>query len=315
MEVEYNKRFSGKRRAYRKRGHNVIRSMTGYGRGEVSDGSQRVVVELRSVNHRYTDIFIKLPKSLAALEDRLRQKVGDRVFRGRVEIFVTWEEYGEKERSVKVNLPLAAAYWQALRELQQRLGLAESPRLENLLALPELFAQQEEEVDLEAAWSLLAQAGNKALDELIAMRGTEGGKLVEDIIHRIGRIEHFIERIEGRAPEILNDYRRRLRERITELLGGEAPVDEGRLELEVALFADRSNATEEVVRLESHLRQMRDVLRDEAVVGRKLDFLLQEMNREINTIGSKANDAETARLVVEVKSELEKIREQMQNVE
>lgn len=293
----------------------MIRSMTGYGRGEVSDSSKRFVVEIKSINHRYMDIFVKLPKSLAPLEDRLRQQISERLSRGRVEIFVTWEEYGEKGRTVKVNLPLVTAYRQALLQLQAHLGLDDPPRLEHLLALPDLLTLQEEEVDLEAVWSLLAQALDKALGEVIAMREAEGGKLVEDIIHRIGRIEHFIERIEARAPEILNDYRHRLRDRIAELLAGEITVDEGRLEMEVALFADRSNTTEEVVRLKSHFQQMRDVLRDEAVVGRKLDFLLQEMNREANTIGSKANDAETARLVVEVKSELEKIREQMQNIE
>lgn len=292
----------------------VVRSMTGFGRGEAVRGRRRVTVEVRAVNHRFLDVAARLPKTVSPLEERFRSLVAGRVSRGRVEILVSLDEVGEGPRPVKVDLSLARGYLEALRELKSALGTPGEITLEMLLDLPGVLSV-EEATDPETLWEAAQEATEKALDELVRMREAEGGRLAADIRQRLVAIGESVEAIAARVPEVCREYRTRLEERIREVLG-EVPVDEGRLLQEVALMADRASTAEEVVRLRSHLVEAEAMLAEpSAPVGRKFDFLLQEMNREINTIGSKSSDVELARQVIAVKAELEKIREQVQNVE
>ncbi|MHB8927012.1 MAG: YicC/YloC family endoribonuclease [Bacillota bacterium] len=292
----------------------MIRSMTGYGRGQLSNGQRKAMVEVRSVNHRFSEVVIRMPKELSPLEERIRNLVQARVSRGRVDVLVSRDDFRGKRRKVEVDRDLAASYFEGLKELQQTLGLRAQARLELIARLPDVFTLAEVPEDLEELWHGLAGAVERALDEMLAMREREGGRLGDDLLERLKVIEASTAAIEARAPQVVEEYRRRLTDRVKEILPGVA-VDEGRLTTEIVLFAERSNVTEELVRLRSHLAQMREGLGQSEAVGRRLDFLLQEMNREINTIGSKAADGEIAKVVIDVKSELEKIREQVQNIE
>ncbi|MGB9846411.1 MAG: YicC/YloC family endoribonuclease [Desulfotomaculales bacterium] len=292
----------------------MLRSMTGYGRGEAAAAGKRFIVELKSVNHRFCEVVIRLPKNLLAIEERMREQIQKKLFRGRVDCYLTVEEAGPKNVAVKVDKSLVAAYYKAMREILSVLGKDEEPRLEHFLALPGLFAVEEPPENIEEIWAGVEQALSGALASLLEMRRTEGARLREDIESRVGRIEKLNREIEGRAPQVVEEYRRRLSQRVAELVPG-GVVDPVRLAGEVALFAERSSIAEEVVRIYSHLGQMRLTCGEEGPVGRKLDFLVQEVNREINTIAHKAGDLQISQFVVEAKSELEKIREQVQNVE
>ncbi len=297
-----------------------MRSMTGYGRGEEATGAGRVVVELRAVNHRFTEIGVRLPRSLAGLEDRLKRLVGTEVGRGRVDVLVSLEEYAGRQATVEVNQALASAYHQALLEIKRLLDLPDEPRLADLVALPEVVLVRDAEAEVETWWPAVEGAARQALGQLVAMREAEGAAIWQDLAHRIGNLEQIIKAIEVRAPAVVEAYHRRLGERVEELLRGAghpgaAAIDGTRLATEVALFAERANVTEELVRAESHLEQLRKCEAMAEPVGRRLDFIVQELNREFNTVGAKANDAEISRLVVEAKAELEKVREQIQNLE
>lgn len=292
----------------------MVRSMTGFGRGEAVRGGYHVTVEVRTVNHRFLDTSVRLPKSLAGFEEKLRSLVQARLGRGRVEVQVALEESGDGHRTVKVDATLAQRYHAALLQLQRELGLDERPSLAVLVDMPGVLVT-EEAVDAEALAAAVEEAGEGALTEVTRMREAEGQRLAADLSGRVGVIEESLRAIEERSPQVSEEFRLRLETRIREALG-EVPVDEARLLQEVAIVADRGSIAEEVVRLRSHLVETRATLNGaEGAVGRKLDFLLQEMNREINTIGSKANDVAIARQVIAVKAELEKIREQVQNLE
>jgi uncharacterized protein (TIGR00255 family) len=297
-----------------KRGNQMIRSMTGYGRAEMANGQRKVVVEVRSVNHRFSEVVIRMQKDLSPLEERIRNLVQAKVSRGRVDVTVIREAYGERRRRVEVDQELASSYYEKLRELGQSLGLRAQTKLDLIARLPDVFNITEVPEDIERLWESLSPAVDQALDAMLAMREREGERLRADLVGRLASIEDHTGAIEERAPQTVEDYRRRLADRVKEILPG-VEIDEGRLATEVVLFAERSNVTEEIVRLRSHLAQMRQSLEQSEAVGRRLDFLLQEMNREINTIGSKASDGQIAKVVIEVKSELEKIREQVQNIE
>lgn len=292
----------------------MIRSMTGFGRGESTGDRGRFIVEAKSVNHRFSEIVVRMPKSFIQLEDRIRRLVAEQVSRGRVDVFVTREESGLRNRQLQIDKNLAMAYYNALRELGRAIGSNAEITADTLAKLPELFSIQEIEEEVDALWPGLQEALLVALASLVAMRETEGRALSHDLLYRVGLIEGLISTVHERAPFIVAEYRRRLEKRIEEMLPG-AVVDPARLATEVALFAERSDITEELKRLESHLEQLRSIVMAGDSVGRKLDFLLQEINREINTIGSKGGDLTIARVVVEAKSELEKIREQVQNIE
>ncbi len=296
----------------------MVRSMTGYGAAEQDTGAGRWWVEVRSTNHRFLEVAARLPRELAALEERVRTAVASRVRRGRVEVVVR-EEVPRRSRQVTVDTELARHYARALEELRRELALEDSVRLSTLLALPEVVRVEEGRPDVEAAWEALQPVLGRALDALVEMREAEGRRLAEDLVERVARLERWLEEVARRAELLPGEYAERLRGRIQELLrglGAELAGQESRLALEIAAFADRCDVREELVRLRSHLEAARALLaaRDGAV-GRKLEFLVQEMQREVNTVGAKAADLQVSRAVLEMKSELEAIREQVQNVE
>jgi uncharacterized protein (TIGR00255 family) len=288
--------------------------MTGFGRAEAVRERYRVTVEARTVNHRFLDVAPRLPKVASGFEERLRAMVAGKLNRGRVDVFVSVEEVGEARRPVKVDIPLARGYLEALGQLREALALPGEVTLEQILGMAGVVTT-EESTDPEALWAALEEAAQAALSEILRMREAEGARLAADLEQRLGTLAAFVEAIGERAPEVNEEYRVRLEERVRELLGDRTP-DEGRLLQEVALMADRTSITEEIVRFRSHLTEATATLQGpDSAVGRKFDFLLQELNREANTIGSKGNDVQLARLVIAVKAELEKIREQVQNIE
>lgn len=292
----------------------MVKSMTGYGRGQVAEHGKTYTVEMRSVNHRFLEIFIRLPKQCAQLEDKLRNLVKEKLSRGRVDVFVNIEEDGTSKRKVKVDESLALAYYESLKEVASILNLPLNVTVREIIELPEVVSLIEPEVDLDLVWSPLEKAAQESLHQLLQMRQEEALKLVADILARKDMIMAHVADIEQRAPQVVEEYRAKLQRRIAEL-AGEVEVDPERLALEVAILADRSNITEEIVRLQSHLEQLQESFNAGVAVGRKLDFLVQEMHREINTIGSKSNDLLISNKVIAIKSEIEKIREQVQNIE
>lgn len=292
----------------------MIKSMTGYGRGAWQGDGKKVEVEIKSVNHRYCDIALRLPRRLSPLEAQVRNLIRQRVSRGRIEVFVQVEDSTPAEQKLELDLNLAKDYHLALKTLQQDLGVPGEVRLETLATFKEIFSRKEVETDLEKEWTVVQQALEAALSTLEEMRRDEGLKLREDFEGRLETIGGMVEEIEGKAPLALRLCRDRLAQRVQELSEG-LEIDEARLAQEVAFLAERSDITEEIVRIRSHLNQFREMLKSPDPAGRKLEFLLQEINREANTIGSKANDAGIAQVSVGIKSELEKMREQVQNVE
>ena len=292
----------------------MLRSMTGFGASDLTTATGRYAVEARSLNHRFLEVVVRLPRELAPLEDRIRTLVQGRVLRGRVEVAIMRENYGKRVRTVKIDLDLAKAFASALNELKQALELPGSPDLAMLSGLPDLIRVEEQKEDLEAAWVAIAEGVETALSRLVAMREREGARLASDLGQRVRRLAERADEIERRAPLVVQEHAARLTRRIEELIGM-PPVDEGRLAAEVAIFADRSDIAEETTRLRSHLAQMQQMLIGDGPAGRTLEFLVQELGREANTIGSKANDVEISRAVIAVKGELESLREQIQNLE
>lgn len=292
----------------------MISSMTGFGRGESQDEIKKFIVEIKSVNHRYSEIVIRMPKFYSSLEDRIRKVVQQKVARGRVDVFINFEEIGSKNKQVKVDKDLAVAYYNALGVLKETIGEDSKISVMNIAGFPDVIKIEEAEDDLEEIWQVLEKALVKAVSQLVEMRRVEGERLTKDLLGRVDTVDSINQEITKRSPIVVEEYRERLANRMKELLG-DLNVDESRIANEVAFFADRCSITEENVRLKSHLEQVRESLKADESVGRKLDFLVQEINREINTIGSKANDLEISNKVIEAKSEVEKIREQVQNIE
>ncbi|CEP69462.1 Conserved hypothetical protein CHP00255 [Moorella glycerini] len=292
----------------------MLNSMTGYGRGEASGTGRTVIIEIKAVNQRFLDVVIRLPRLYTALEEKIRQVIKNSLSRGRVEVMVSISEENVEKRPLTVDMGLAMAYYNALKELAQNLAIPADITAEKLLAMPEVVKVAEPEWDEATLWPVVAGALEKALANLLAMRRAEGQRLQADLEERVAIVRRQVEAIRERAPEVPREYAERLKERVAELTGGLA-LDPGRLEMEVALLAERADITEEIIRLLSHLEQMATAMAGAEPAGRRLDFILQEMWREINTIGSKASDLAISNLVVAVKGELEKMREQVQNVE
>ncbi len=288
--------------------------MTGYGRGESTGAGRTFIVEVQSLNHRYLEVRARLPRRLTGLEHRAQQEVQRRFARGHFDITVSERITGERPRSLRVDEGLAAAYVDALRKLQSIGGLRGELTLDHLVAQRDLLIHDEEQESLDAAWADLRLALTAALDAMEAMRAREGQALEPEIAGRLGAVEAALGEVEARAPRVGRAQKDRLQARLAELMDGR-PLDPGRLEQEAAILADRADVTEEGARLRSHLAQFRALLAEGGSQGRRFDFLLQEMNREANTIGAKSGDAEISHLVVGMKAELEKIREQVQNVE
>ena len=290
-----------------------MHSMTGYGRCQIERDGRTMTVEVKSVNHRFLDTSYRLARHLMFLDDVVRKGVSARLARGHVDVFVNYENHREDAREIRVATALAVAYQRAMSELSGALGIEANLSLQEYARMPDVLTVQESAEDQDAVRELFEEALSGALDALIVMRAQEGENMKRDILDKIARIEEIREAVAARAPMVVEDYRIRLKERIAAMTEGE--IDEARLLTEIAVFADRAAIDEELVRLFSHTAQIRKMVEMAEPVGRKLDFLVQELNREVNTIGSKAMDAQIAQYVVQAKGEIEKLREQVQNIE
>lgn len=296
----------------------MIKSMTGFGRGEYVDEVRKVTVEIRAVNHRYCDIFVKMPRKYSFAEEKIKALIKGRLSRGKIEASVSVDNFGVSDADVRLDKDLAGKYLNALNELSETFEIGEltGPSLSLLAKMPDVIRTAPAEEDEEEMLRCLLDAAGKAVDDICTMRETEGAKLVEDISMRADIISDIRCRIEKRAPELEHEYAQKFKARIEELLDGVYEVPEERIALEAAIFADKANITEELVRLDSHIMQLREFLKgNEDSIGKKIDFLIQEMNREANTIGSKSNDKEITSMMLDLKAEIEKIREQVQNIE
>jgi len=292
----------------------MLKSMTGFGRAEGETTLGKVFVESRSVNHRYCDINVKLPRRLAPFETRIKELVRSHVSRGRIDISVKVDAMGEERAQLSVDFHLAEQYYRALQSLKERLRLKDKITLGLLAGAKDLITAKEEPTDLEPYWQEIVPILKRSFQDMDEMKRSEGEALAKDLHQRLQRIAQQLEGIKGQYSSRLDAYQNRLAERLRSLLGG-VEVDSFRFQQEIAILAERTDITEEIVRAESHLGQFLTLLEANEPVGRKMDFLLQEINREVNTVSSKANDAEISQRAIEIKGELEKIREQVQNLE
>lgn len=288
--------------------------MTGFGRSQVIDSGYQITCEVRTVNHRFLDPNIRISRRYNILEERIKEELKKFVSRGRLEISINIEKTEESVRNIKLDKDLAIAYHNYLKDLADNLGISPEISVIDIFRLPEVFNLQDDEEDMEVVWQVLKEAINNAMQSVLEMRSREGRNLAADISSRNKYILSLVEKLEERSPVVTREYVEKLKTRIQELMDHEA-VDEQRILTEAAIFADKVNITEEIVRLKSHVSHLDELLEVGEAVGRKCDFLIQEMFREINTVASKANDLEISRVVVDVKAELEKIREQLQNIE
>lgn len=289
-------------------------SMTGYGRGIKSSPAYSITIDIKSINHRYLEVYFKIPRIYSFLEDILRRDLTAKISRGKVEVSVTIEKFLTEEVSIKLNRSLLTSYFRAIDELTSDFKIQGAPDLTTILNLPDVMQTIQPSEDEEQIGILAAEVLGDAINNLLKMRRLEGQRLAGNIRDKLDVLEEFHHQLVELAPEMITEYRARLLKRIQELTEG-VEIDPNRLAVEVALFADKSDITEELVRIESHLRQIYKTLELDETIGRKLDFIIQELNREINTIGSKGNDLTLSQIVIQFKSELEKIREQIQNIE
>lgn len=292
----------------------MISSMTGYGRYQETRNGKDITVEIRSVNHRYFEYSSRLPRNCAYLDDRLKKLVQGAVSRGKIEVGLILANTEDDRTQVEVNMVLAQEYLTSLRAVGSRLGVTDDLTLSALSRLPDIFTLRRAEEDEEQLWADVAAVAQGAINCFVAMRRVEGQHLREDVLARLTAIEAAVTQVELRSPQTVVEYRARLTAKLQEILGS-TTLDQGRIVTEAAIIAEKLAVDEETVRLRSHIDQLRSILDTPEAVGRKLDFLVQELNREINTIGSKSQDIELARIVVDVKSDIEKIREQIQNIE
>jgi uncharacterized protein (TIGR00255 family) len=293
---------------------NMLKSMTGFGRGEYQDQGRELLVEIKTVNHRYCDIYIKMPRQISFLEDKVREIISKNISRVKIDVFISFENHGEDSRNIIFDEVLAKTYIDALQLLRDKYKLQDDISVSLISRFPDILKIEKPEEDQEQIWLLLKVALENALASLVIMREHEGQELMNNLLERAEYIETVLKGISNRSSSVVKEYKAKLENRIKELMEQQT-IDENRLAMEVAIFADRCSIDEEIVTLASHIGQMREALALQQPVGRKLDFLIQEMNREINTIGSKANDLVITKEVVEIKSELEKVREQIQNIE
>jgi TIGR00255 family protein len=293
----------------------MAKSMTGFGIGEFKDQYYNLSVECKTINHKYLDINPRIPRKLSFLEDKLRFLIKDHLGRGRVDIFVKFETVTSVGSQLVYDAELAKQYYHILKNIKSDFGLEEPISPVDIAKFPDVVKITEAEDDEEILWNMLSDAANKALENLCNMRIIEGKKLEKDILARADLLERSVCDLEKYTDTIEKEYKDKLYARISELLDDPKVVDEYRLAQEVAIYADKSNITEEIVRFKSHINQLRDTVTADESVGRKMDFLIQEMNREVNTMGSKSSDVSIANLVINMKAELEKIREQVQNIE
>ena len=292
----------------------MIKSMTGFGRCEITEGQRKFIVELKSVNHRYLDVNIRMPKKLNFFESAIRNLLKQYAQRGKVDIFITYEDSSENQVALKYNAALAEEYLSYLKQMQESFGLDNDIRVSTLSRYPEVLTMEEQVVDEEELWNGLEKALKGAFTQFVETRTVEGENLKKDILAKLDEMLELVAYIETRSPEIVTEYRAKLENKVKELLG-DTQIDEGRLAAEVIIFADKICTDEETVRLKSHIEHMRSTLEEKEGIGRKLDFIAQEMNREANTILSKANDLDVSNHAIDLKTGIEKVREQIQNIE
>ena len=292
----------------------MIKSMTGFGRCENHQGSRKFTVEMKAVNHRYFDVSIKMPKKLSFFEAAIRNVLKQYVQRGKLDVFITYEDYAEENVALKYNEELAGQYLKYFRQMAEKFGLKDDISVSSLGRCPEVFTMEEQDIDEEEIWAELKKAVEGACVQFVKAREQEGEALKTDLLDKLERMDENVTLIEDRYPQIVSEYRCRLEEKVKELLG-DLQIDEGRIAAEVVIFSDKICTDEETVRLRSHIATMKEALIAGGSIGRKLDFIAQEMNREANTILSKANDLEISNIGIELKTEIEKVREQIQNIE
>ena len=290
-------------------------SMTGYGRGEYENDLYRFKIEIKSLNHRYIDINVKTPRQISYLEETIKKKIKGQLFRGKVDVYISLEYMSESQIDIKIDNELANSYYNALEDLMEHLNLKDNISLNNILNIPDIVKTKKRDLDEDSIWEVLNAALDIALKNISSMKKEEGLELKKDISIKLYTIEFYVKIIEERSPEVVIEYKKKLNDRISELVDNDTVLDKERLNNEVAFFADKASIDEELVRLKSHIKQLKLILEEEDSIGRKLDFLIQECNREINTSGSKSGDVLITSYVVELKSEVEKIREQVQNIE
>ncbi len=291
-----------------------MQSMTGYGKAEYAENGITLTVEIKTVNNRFLDLIPKYPRAFVSLDDTIRKVVQSKIKRGRAELFVTYSDMSSGSKKLVINEGLCEAYVQAAKTLSEKYGIENDFTVVSLLKTSDCVAEEIGDDNSEKVGEILVETLNEALDELVKMRKIEGDKLKNDILTRDDEVERLVGEIEKRAPKINEEYESKIRERMAEILGS-VDYDRGRLLQEVALFADRTNIDEELTRLKSHIAQLRNICKEEIDAGKKLDFLMQEFNREANTVCSKSNDVEITKYALALKNEIEKIREQVQNIE
>lgn len=292
----------------------MIKSMTGFGRCEVVDEKRKFTVELKSVNHRYLDVNIKMPKKLNFFESAIRNLLKEYIERGKVDVYITYEDYAEDNVALKYNASLAAEYLNYLNSMAEEFGLENDIRVSTLSRYPDVLVMEEQDPNEEELWSSLESAIRGACEKFVESRIKEGEHLKQDLCSKLDQMLTYVDFIEERSPQIMKEYKTRLEEKIQEILG-DRQMDEGRIATEVTIYADKVCVDEETVRLRSHIKTTKDTLETGGSVGRKLDFIAQEMNREANTILSKANNLEIADTGINLKTDIEKVREQIQNIE
>ena len=293
----------------------MIRSMTSFGGSSSEEGEKRVfTVEMKSVNSRYLDINIRMPKTLISLEEEIRKMISNSLNRGKVDVFINLKNYNDGSGIPKVDINLAQGYLECLKEIETKLGVKNDISVMQIARFPEVITVVEEEDKIEEVWKELKPLINDSLEMMIGMREVEGNKLKEDILSKISVIEELVSKVEEFADTIPKAFKMKLEERVKELLGN-VEIDENRIAMEVCMLADKATVDEEIIRLRSHINQVRETLNLNDPIGRKLDFIVQEMNRETNTIGSKSSDIQMTNIVIDIKNILEKIREQVQNIE
>lgn len=292
----------------------MLKSMTGFGRSEIANERQKITVEMKAVNHRYCDINIKMPKKLSIFEAGIRNLLKKYIQRGKVDVFITYEDYTENNMVLKYNEELAAEYVGVLQRMSEQFGIENDVRVSSLSRYPDVLTLEEQTVDTDELWGVLEEALHKASEQFVETRLVEGENLKNNLISKLDGMLEAVDFIEKRSPEILVEHRQRLEAKVKELLG-DSTIDESRIITETTIFADKICVDEEIVRLRSHITSTRKALVEGGSIGRKLDFIAQEMNREANTILSKANDLEVANRAIDLKTEIEKVREQIQNIE
>lgn len=292
----------------------MIKSMTGFGRAEVMEENRKFTVEIKSVNHRYFDVNIKMPKKLGFFESTIRNLLKEYMQRGKVDVFITYEDYNENNVALKYNEEIAREYLTHLNAMAEQFDLQNDITVGKLSKYPEVFTMEEQDVDEKELWSVLEKALRQACEQFVASRITEGENFKKDLVEKLDEMLKNVDFIEERSPQILSDYRSRLEAKVKELLE-DTQIDDGRIAAEVTIYADKICVDEETVRLRSHIQGTKDALEEGGSIGRKLDFIAQEMNREANTILSKANDLAISDTGIELKTNIEKVREQIQNIE